>query len=529
MAIVAPCNNDSTRWGRNSVSKQFISLASSTCLQNTNNYLHLGECNIDQGPRTQKWRFATENPTLKNSPKQLTVDKIVQIHKNGKARSLFMLPPVRKIFPEETIDSIEAVTIEIEQPQISSQSRANDSSTSSTTPKAPTPKPPTTVTKPNETTVAPKHPTVPPSTPIITPKSNSTQIDIKSLPDEIKKILEPFHEQFKIGLEIEHENKLAKEIRQVFCQLSILRRLQAITLAQTNGILAATALQLPTCSRLQGLGQSLLLQECVKQKVTVSAKETKCGFQPFTVYKNNNYTIGMDGWSLHPFSKCFWKSNLINLNGKTYHWEHSNNTSDWIEQTPNIHTPNLNLISSFDEIPLNDYDFSLKGHPAHSIADLEQLNVLNDLIGHIEDSSSNSLSQLVMSEKQENKLSTMSSWLDGLKVIAFTTIGIIIIIILATMIIAIDPLKPLMTAVQRSRNNRTETQYAEVEQIPTTSQQPIPHENVSSDPPPLYAPLLSYHNKPQTTTEKIHSHNHCSYVVGRGMVWEDLCPCNPNE
>jgi hypothetical protein len=49
-----------------------------------------------------------------------------------------------------------------------------------------------------------------------------------------------------------------------------------MTLSQTNGILAAAALELPICSRLQGLGQSLLLQECEKKQVTVGAIETKC-------------------------------------------------------------------------------------------------------------------------------------------------------------------------------------------------------------------------------------------------------------
>ena len=108
-------------------------------------------------------------------------------------------------------------------------------------------------------------------------------------------ILQTFHEQYKQNLEIQHENELAKEIRQVYCQVSVLRRLQAVTLSQTNGILAATVLGLPPCSRLQGLGQSLLLQECERVQVFVTARETKCGFQPLTVYNNKNYTIGTDG------------------------------------------------------------------------------------------------------------------------------------------------------------------------------------------------------------------------------------------
>ena len=25
-----------------------------------------------------------------------------------------------------------------------------------------------------------------------------------------------------------------------------------------------------------------------------------------------------------------------------------------------------------------------------------------------------------------------------------------------------------------------------------------------------------------------HKHSHCTYVVGKSLVWEDLCPCEPN-
>ena len=41
------------------------------------------------------------------------------------------------------------------------------------------------------------------------------------------KFLIPFHEQFKEEITIERENILAKEIRQTYCQLSVIRRNQA--------------------------------------------------------------------------------------------------------------------------------------------------------------------------------------------------------------------------------------------------------------------------------------------------------------
>ena len=44
------------------------------------------------------------------------------------------------------------------------------------------------------------------------------------LSDIVRPIIQTFHEQYKQNLELQHENALAKEIRQVYCQLSVLRR-----------------------------------------------------------------------------------------------------------------------------------------------------------------------------------------------------------------------------------------------------------------------------------------------------------------
>jgi hypothetical protein len=128
----------------------------------------------------------------------------------------------------------------------------------------------------------------------VTWTSNPAEIDKRALSEVMAPIMQSFHEQYKQNLEIQHENELAKEIRQMYCQVSVLRRLQAVTLSQTNGLLAASVLELPTCSRLQGLGQSLLLQECERVQVFVTATETRCGYQPLTIYNNKNYTIGTD-------------------------------------------------------------------------------------------------------------------------------------------------------------------------------------------------------------------------------------------
>ena len=111
-----------------------------------------------------------------------------------------------------------------------------------------------------------------------------------------KQFIHPLHEQFKQGLQVDHENKLAAESRQLYCEIAAIKKAQAISLSQTNGILAAAALDLPVCTRLKGLGQTILLQQCAPKSINISAIETDCGFQPYFSYNNMKNTIGIDGW-----------------------------------------------------------------------------------------------------------------------------------------------------------------------------------------------------------------------------------------
>ena len=211
----------------------------------------------------------------------------------------------------------------------------------------------------------------------------------------------------------------------------------------------------------------------------VTAREKKCGYQPITTYNNKNFTIETDGWSIHPFSNGFWKSNLINLNGKTYHWEHNYTHGEWIEQLPTIHTPNLKLVSVFDELPLKDFEYALKGHPAHSTTDLERLNVLNELIGRIEESHDNSLAGMVMSEKQDNKFGDMFTWTDYLKIIIFATNGFLLLILLAYIFAKVNPIPALIESFRtkrqrrRTRKNSTDIPLEQLEPMINQTQNPI--------------------------------------------------------
>ncbi|KAK4017537.1 hypothetical protein OUZ56_032949 [Daphnia magna] len=389
------------------------------------------------------------------------------------------------------------------------------------------------------------------------PTKNETESglpqNIEEFGDKIKFDISKMHEQYKISIETEHENKLAKEIHDVYCQLSTIKKTQAVILAQSNGILAASALGLPICTRLQGFGQAMTLQQCETKRIFISAKESKCGFQPFFTYEDKNCTIGVDGWSIHPYSDCFRKTHLVNLNGFHHTWEHNSTDGEWVKQKASIHMPNLDLITEFEELHLNDFDYSLKSHPAHETMEMEQLNILNDLVGLMQESNSKSISDIVMLEKQDNPLGTMFSWFNTLKILILSIIGFIIFIVCLRILIICDPFTRIMEKNRQARRYRINMEEAHelTSMIPNSSTQP-PEEIIEQPftrmtaPTPLTMERPTQLRKAQPSAPKQRNiypimeenwesdqarkctgkHTTCTYVVGYGMVWEDLCRCS---
>ncbi|KAK4028686.1 hypothetical protein OUZ56_021690 [Daphnia magna] len=241
-----------------------------------------------------------------------------------------------------------------------------------------------------------------PEVPIESETGSGLPQNIDEFNDKIKFEISKMHEQYKISIETEHENKLAKEIRD---------RTQAVILAQSNGILAASALGLPICTRLQGFGQAMTLQQCETKWIFISAKESKCGFQPF-------------------FTRRMGKTKV------------------------DIHMPNLDLITEFEELHLNDFDYSLKSHPAHETMEMEQLNILNDLVGLMKESNSKSVYDIVMSEKQDNQIGTMFSWFDTLKILILSIIGFIVLIVCLRIFIICNLFTRIMEKICQTRRLR---------------------------------------------------------------------------
>ena len=45
---------------------------------------------------------------------------------------------------------------------------------------------------------------------------------------------------------------------------------------------------------------------------------------------------------------------------------------------------------------------------------------------------------------------------------------------------------------------------------------------------PIYPKLTNNETQKTSNSSIEHFHNHCTYVVGKELVWEDLCPCDSN-
>ncbi|KZR95482.1 Uncharacterized protein APZ42_010779, partial [Daphnia magna] len=80
-----------------------------------------------------------------------------------------------------------------------------------------------------------------------------------------------------------------------------------------------------------------------------------------------------------------------------------------VKQEATIHTSNLDLIAEFEELHLNSFDYGLRNHPAHGTMEMEQLNILNDLVGRINEGEGKELPDILVTEEQDNQIGNMFS------------------------------------------------------------------------------------------------------------------------
>ena len=183
---------------------------------------------------------------------------------------------------------------------------------------------------------------------------------------------------------------------------------------------------------------------------------TRCGHEP--IYKN--FTIGKDGFSLHPFQSCFWKDDTISLQGKAYRWI----GEKWTEIFPTVHLATLHLAQRFSDIEDDEAQYISPASNPFERAEYEQTNSVNEIINAIHETNSNSLSAIIINEHEESRWWSVYSWTNKLQSALVATCcvfggGIVILLLLWKYKTQLSSLRAILEhfAVNRqtTRRNRT--------------------------------------------------------------------------
>jgi len=239
------------------------------------------------------------------------------------------------------------------------------------------------------------------------------------------------HHQFIEGRAIERETLLAKEIKNIYCQVQKVKASHIISLAQMNGFLAANTLEMPLCRRIQASGKSLLVQKCNPVKIFIKSSKLACGIQPTFQLNNQTFTIGLDGYSIHKLNEkaCIWGNGIINLNDKTFSWKNNS----WEEIKTNFWSDNIEIINQFNETIDNEFQYMIVDHPSNKIENFEQLNLLNEVLSEM---FSNNEDGIIDDHKEsKNRVNYLKEWVKS--IIASTSLLILLIVIV--LIICMNP------------------------------------------------------------------------------------------
>ncbi|KAK4027614.1 hypothetical protein OUZ56_016662 [Daphnia magna] len=185
--------------------------------------------------------------------------------------------------------------------------------------------------------------------------SKPLEEDIEKIADIIRaEISGAAHSQYARDRTTDGINGVAREIRALQCENRVLAHKTAIATAQHSGWLAASYLNLPTCSKLIATGESISVYQCSPKNSTITTEITSCGPQP----KLGDYTLDTEGWELTPYTPCYWHKNFVNINGRAHFYKNSS----WHPIVPGVIIQGHSLINTLPyEI---DKLLALSLHPA---------------------------------------------------------------------------------------------------------------------------------------------------------------------
>lgn len=150
----------------------------------------------------------------------------------------------------------------------------------------------------------------------------------------------------------------------------------------------------------------------------------------------------------------------------------------------------MSLVNEFPKIVI--YETQHIQHASFENENIEQINVMAELVGRIQETNTNSMSNLVMTVREKNNLWNATTWIDYLKYgAAIIFLGIVVLLIILWLCVCV-PWRGLcetcLSRVKRPKRSRAEA-----------------------------APMIELH---EVTA---HYHTDTYYVPGRGLFWKDHC------
>ena len=95
----------------------------------------------------------------------------------------------------------------------------------------------------------------------------------------------------------------------------------------------------------------------------------------------------------------------------------------------------MKIVQKFAHLPANELDFAPRHHRAFDTHSLEQLNIFSELLSRVQESNSESLSDLVMDVQSKNNMWDSTGWMSYIKYGLLGVACLIVLIITLTVII----------------------------------------------------------------------------------------------
>ena len=250
---------------------------------------------------------------------------------------------------------------------------------------------------------------------------------------------EASHAQYNRDAVIEGENILVNELQYLLCELRKTHHSMSIALSQYNSWSAASRMQLPVCSKLNSVGNSVIITQCTSKIVNfTTVLDGPCGPQLFY----NNFTIGITGWELVKFKSCYHTSNFVNINGIAHHYT----SGTWQPVPVDLEMNEHHLTSMFTTMVDNAFNYTSRRNEGTQQQSLDHIAVVADIIAEMHEVHSGTGNagvphvSNVLAEQNSNKFFswlTGDGWIGSIWLRALEFVKIAVLVFLCIFIIAI--------------------------------------------------------------------------------------------